>query len=175
MGGFGRGDNIRFRIAQRMMLAVVISGAMLTLLWVSRLFWFFNLEVESRKQSLIHAAEAIMNAADSEVARHSTAVSTMAASYTAEPTSLALLEKQAIAAAQTMGDAWLLLARQNGQQVFNTRTPIDAPLPVRGPVALAAQKNACETGQPLASGIGIGPIAQLHHHSVASCGSSNPP
>lgn len=164
----------RFRIAQRMMVAVVISGAMFTLLWVSMLFWLFNLEVEIRKQSLVHAAEAIMNAADSEVARRS-AVSTMAASYTAEPTSLALLEKQAIAAAQTVGDAWLLLARENGQQVFNTRAPIDAPLPVRGPVALAAQRNACETGQPLVSGIGIGPIAQLHHHSVASCGTSNPP
>ena len=142
------------------MFAVIASGAILTLLWVVMLFWLFNLEVESRKQFLIHSAETIMSAADSEIARYSAVVSTLVVSYLSQPSTVASLETQALAIAQTMGDAWLLLAREDGQQVFNTKASPGIPLPIRGKAALEAHRKSCETGKPQVSEVGVGPISQ---------------
>ena len=150
-----------FRVVQRMQFAVVASGVVLTSLWVILLFWLFSLEVETRKQSLIHSAETIMKAADAEIARYKTAVSTMVASYVAKPTDILSLEQQAIATTRTLGDGWLLLANENGQQIFNTKASPDAPLPKRAGVALEANQRTCEAGTTQISDVGTGPVTQM--------------
>ena len=151
----------RFRIAQRMMVGVVVSGAVLALLWVAMLFWLFNLEVESRKQSLIHSAETIMSAADARVAFYSAILETLVTLNSTQPTTVALLETQAQAIAQKIGDAWLLMATEHGQQLFNTRAVPGIPLPVRGKAALEAHKKSCATGRPQVSDVGVGPVANF--------------
>jgi two-component sensor histidine kinase len=149
----------RISVSRRITWVVVALAAVLTVLWGATLGWLFQVASEGRQQALMHSARTIMSAAEAQLDQFITAGRVLVASPALERDDVATFEAQARRAASTLGEAWIVLATPNSEQIFNTRLPPGGSSGlVRSTTARAVLKRALATGQMQVSDVFAGTL-----------------
>ena len=115
---------------------------------------------EAQRTSLLYAARSIAAGIDAELGKYVALGEALSRSPALLDDNLSAFEAEARRTFPADGNAWVLIADLNGQQLINTRAQPREGLPRRNPLGIAAQQRALATGSIVISDILSGYIAQ---------------
>jgi len=139
---------------------VVILAAVLSVLWGATLLWLSHVAAQGRQQALMHSARTIMSAAEAQIEHFITAGRVLAESPALLNDDIPAFEAQARRSVAALGDAWIILGRPDGEQLFNTRMETGPAGPLQSPTAHAAVRRAIAAGRMQMSDVFIGTTLQ---------------
>ena len=120
---------LKYSISRRISITVIALAAILIALWIAELFSLVSVQAEASRQALTHSAQTTMNAVEAQIERYATAGRVLALSPALLRDDIATFEAEAARATTALGDAWVLLARPEGEQIFNARNaPFSFPM-----------------------------------------------
>ena len=154
-----RSDN--WSIRARLVMLVLVLSVPLNLLIIGAIWQLANSGHQSMRSGLLYTARTIAGAVDLHVGKQVGLAQSLANSPALLGDDLATFAKEALRAFPPSGDAWLLVANPEGQQLFNTARQTGQALPQRNPDALAAQTRALQNRSiVVADRIVIGPLTK---------------
>ncbi len=150
----------RWSIGARLALIVVALALPLNLLGVSVVERVVNAANEAQRASLLYAARSLAAGLDAQFDKYIALGEVLAASPALREDNLDAFEAEARRAFTNTGEAWVLVAAPDGQQILNIYAKRGQPLPMRSPEGIAAQKRAFATRSVMVSGVWQGALAQ---------------
>ena len=125
-------------------LAVALPFMMLT----AGIVWqLAESERNTRRDAVLYSVRALMNAADTELSKQIAIAQVLAASTSLQNDDFATFRMEAERARPSLSGGWIVVADENGQQVFNLARGVNETLGPRKPNSIARQRRALETGQ----------------------------
>jgi hypothetical protein len=119
-----------------------------------------NQASDAQRASLLYSTRSIAAGVDAELGKHIALAELLARSPALLDDNLDAFEAEARHRIPSGRSAWVLVADLNGQQLVNTSTQPNEPLPRRNPIAIEAQRRTWTTGDIVISDVMQGPIAQ---------------
>ena len=153
-------------ISTRLILLVLGLALPLNLVIVGVIWDLFSRADEVQRTSLLYAARSIAAGVDADLGKYVALGEALARSPALLDDNLDAFEAEARRAFPAEGDAWVLVADMNGQQLVNTFLPVGQPLPRRSPEAIAAQDRAFSTRSIVITDLLRGPVTQLWFASI---------
>ena len=143
-----------------MALLVLALALPLNLVIVGVIWGLVGRANDAQRANLLYTARSIAAGVDAEIGKYMTLAQSLASSPHLLDDNLDDFEAEARRDLPAEGDARVLVADVNGQQLMNTLVSRGQPLPQRNPDALEAQQRALATRSIVISGIMRGSIAQ---------------
>ena len=150
----------RLSISARLILLVLGLALPLNLVIVGVIWDLVQRANEVQRTSLLYAARSIAAGVDAELGKYVALAEALSRSPALLDDNLDAFEAEARRAFPAGGDAWVLIADVNGQQLINTRAQPGKPLPRRNPLGIEAQQRAFATGSIVISDVLRGNVAQ---------------
>ena len=147
-------------ISGRLILLVLGLALPLNLVIVGVIWDLVQRANEVQRTSLLYAARSIAAGVDAELGKYAALAEALSRSPTLLDDNLDAFEVEARRAFPPGGDAWVLVANLDGQQLINTRAQPGKPLPRRNPLGMEAQQRALATGSIVVSDVLRGNVAQ---------------
>lgn len=120
------------------------------------MWWSAQTQRHSIDQAVYRSAYAISLALDREIDRAQAVAFTIAASRDIDSSRFESLHAQAVGMTSARG--WLLLLKEDGEQIFNTLKPYGFQLPLSGHLGMI--EAVFKTGQPHVSNLFLGNVSQ---------------
>ena len=143
----------RLSISARLILLVLGLALPLNLVIVGVIWDLVQRANEVQRTSLLYAARSIAAGVDAELGKYMALAEALSRSPALLDDNLDAFEAEARRAFPAGGDAWVLVADVNGQQLINTLAQPGEPLPRRNPLAIEAQQRAFATGSIVISDV----------------------
>ena len=147
-------------ISGRLILLVLALALPLNLVIVGVIWDLVRRADEVQRTSLLYAARSIAAAVEAEIGKYLALAEALSRSPALLDDNLDAFEAEARRAFPAEGEAWLLIADVNGQQLMNTLAQPGKPLPRRNPLGIEAQQRASATGSMVISDVLRGRVAQ---------------
>jgi PAS domain S-box-containing protein len=116
---------------------------------------------EAQRTNLQYTARSVAAAVNAKLGEYVTLAQVLSRSPALLDNDLAAFETEARRAFVSTEDGWVVVANLEGRQLINTAMPVDALLPIRNPIGLAAQRDAFETRSTVISGVQFGNASKI--------------
>ena len=151
----------RWTVRTRIIALVIALAVPLNLLVIGAIWQLAGSASETQRIGLLYTARTVASAVDVHISKFIILAQSLANSPALLEDDLATFKAEALRAFPQGGDAWLLVANLEGQQLFNTAMTAGQSLPQRNPQAVAAQRQAlAHRTVVVADRIVFGPLTQ---------------
>jgi len=156
----------RLGISKRLILLLLALALPLNLVIVGVIWDLVSRANELQRTGLMVAARSIAAGVDSELGTYVALAEALSRSPALLDDNLDAFEAEARRAFPPGGDAWVLVADRDGQQLLNTFLGHGKPLPRRSPQSIEAQHRAFSTRSIEITDLVRGPVTQLWFSTI---------
>lgn len=139
--------------------AIILVVALPLFIGMGAALWSLaNAALEAQQRAILFTATSLAAAVDAELSKHAVLGRTLSRSPALVSGDLEAFDVEARRAFEGNAHSWVIVATSDGRQILNLARPRGTPLPVRTQTGIAAQQESYRTGQPVISGILVGPV-----------------
>lgn len=145
----GKGWTIRHRVT-----LVALAVALPLILLSSGIIWqLAQNERANRRDAIFYSVRQLMNSVDAELSKQITIAHVLASSTSLQNDDFATFRMEAKRARPSLSGSWIVIADQDGNQIFNLARSAGEKLGTRLPASIERQKRALATGAIQVSGV----------------------